>query len=347
MERTKPVNPEVVFFHRKPRNVGNYSIEFIFEDVRQRLARQINAKVAYSTYESSGIFKRLYNSVEAVFRQSDVNHITGDINYLGLFLSGKRTIQTILDCVHLNNSSGITYKLLKFFWLTIPVRHSKYLTAISVSTKKEILKHVSCDPDKIKVIYVAISERYQRKDKLFNKQQPRILQIGTAPNKNIPRLIAALEGIPCILEIVGKHNEEYEQMMKEKQIVFEYRWGLSDDEMLQRYEEADIIALASTYEGFGMPILEAQAIGRPVITSNAFSMTEVAGDAAYLADPLSVESIRAGIQKIIHEDSYREKLVENGFENVKRFDPDKIAFQYYELYKEIAVSNSKAKNLRR
>jgi glycosyltransferase involved in cell wall biosynthesis len=336
MEKTEQLVPRVVFFHRKPRNVGNYSVEFIFEDVRRRLNGYIKAKVAYSKFESSGVFKRLYNTLEVAFNQSDVNHVTGDVNYLGLFLSKNRTVHTILDCVHLTSSSGIKYKLLKLFWLTIPVRRSRYLTAISVSTKNEILKHITCDPEKIKVIYVAISERYKRKEKPFNKVCPRILQIGTAPNKNIPRLIEALEGIPCILEIIGKQNDEYIQLMKDRGIQFEYKWGLSDDEMLQRYEEADIIALASTYEGFGMPILEGQTVGRPVITSNAFSMTEVAGGAAYLADPFKVKSIRDGILKIIHEDAYREEMVRNGYENVKRFDPDKIALQYLELYREVA-----------
>src|SRR5688572_11962515 len=151
--------PIVTFYHRKPRQVGNYSVEFIFDDVRKQLADQIDSKIAYSKYESTGLFKRLYNCLEAYFRQSAVNHVTGDINYLGLLLSKKRTIHTILDCVHLASSSGMKYKILRLFWLAIPARRSKYLTAISQSTKQEILKHVNCDPAKIKVIYVAISQR--------------------------------------------------------------------------------------------------------------------------------------------------------------------------------------------
>lgn len=328
--------PAVTFFHRKPRAVGNYSIEFIFEDVRSRLNGKLAARIAYSRYESSGLFKRLYNCVEAFFRQSEVNHITGDINYLGLLLSGKKTVQTILDCVYLYNSSGWKYRVLRYFWLAIPARRSKYLTALSTSTKNEILKHVPCDPKKIKVIYVAISERFSRKDKPFNKQRPRILQIGAAPNKNIPRLIEALKGISCTLEIIGKKSDEYEALLRQNKIQYEYKSGLTDDEMLSRYYEADIIALVSTYEGFGMPILEGQAVGRPVITANVYSMPEVAGDAACLVDPLRVESIRAGINQLIQDDAYRNTLVQKGFENVKRFNPETIALQYYELYKEIA-----------
>ena len=332
----KENKPTVTFFHRKPRSVGNYSVEFIFEDVRHRLNGEIDARTAYSKYESAGLLKRIYNCIEAAFRQSEVNHVTGDINYLGLFLSRKHTIQTILDCVHLNTSSGVKYKVLKLFWLAIPARRSKYLTAISNSTKNEILKHVNCDPSKIRVIYVAISGKFKKKEKPFNKIEPRILQVGAAHNKNIPRLVEALEGISCVLEIIGKKEKQYEDMMKLRGIKYEYRSGLSDEEMIQRYEEADIISLASTYEGFGMPILEGQAVGRAVITSNLYSMPEVAGEAACLVDPFDVQSIRNAILRIIEDDIYRNELIARGFENVKRFDPGRIAHQYLELYKEVA-----------
>ena len=335
----KEHKPTVTFYHRKPRPVGNYSVEFIFDDVRNRLNGTIQARTAYSRYESAGFFKRIYNCVEAAFRQSEVNHVTGDINYLGLFLSRRRTIQTILDCVHLNTSSGLKYKVLKLFWLSIPARRSKFLTAISNSTKKEILKHVNCDPSKIRVIYVAISGKFGRKEKPFNKSEPRILQVGAAHNKNIPRLVEALEGIPCILEIIGKKEQHYEDMMKQRGIKYEYRSGLSDEEMIRRYEEADIISLASTYEGFGMPILEGQAVGRAVITSDLYSMPEVAGDAACLVDPFDVQSIRNAILRIIADDQYRNELITRGFENVKRFDADKIAQQYLELYREVVRSD--------
>ncbi len=328
--------PRVTFFHRKPRTVGNYSVEFIFEDVRQRLKNRITSFVVSSKYESSGFFKRLYNCIEAFRNQSEVNHVTGDVNYLGLFLSRKKTIHTILDCVHLERSHGIKHRILKYFWLTVPVKRSKYITAISESTKNEVLKYVKCDPEKIKIIYVAISDRFKQNEKIFNKEKPRILQIGTAPNKNIPNLIASLKGISCTLEIIGKHNQEYEELLKENKVDYEYRSGLSNEEMVQRYEEADIITLVSTYEGFGMPILEGQTVGRPVITANVFSMPEVAGNAAMMVNPTDVEAIRNGFLKIINDDLYRESLVQKGFENVKRFQPDKIAQDYFQLYLSVA-----------
>ena len=331
---------EVAYFQRKIRKVGNYSVEIIFDDVRSRLENEIKAIACFSTFESLGLFKRFYNCVEAAFRQKQVNHVTGDINYIGFFLNKGKTIHTVLDCVFLDRTSGIKQKVLKLFWLTIPIRRSKYITAISESTKREILKYSNCAPEKIIVIPVAISQKFVQSDKIFNKANPVILQIGTAPNKNVPALINALKGISCRLHIVGKREEVYEQQLKECGIDYLYQSGLTEEEMLQKYREADIISFASTYEGFGMPILEAQATGRVVVTSNLSSMPEVAGEGACLVDPFSEEAIRKGILKVIKEDQYREELIVKGFENIKRYQPDYIARQYLELYKQTAGSLS-------
>jgi glycosyltransferase involved in cell wall biosynthesis len=84
-----------------------------------------------------------------------------------------------------------------------------------------------------------------------------------------------------------------------------------------------------------MPILEAQATGRPVITSNLSSMPEVAGDGACLVNPYDVNSIKEGIQKVISDNHYRQQLITNGLKNVKRFNPKTVAGQYESLYKKL------------
>lgn len=102
-----------------------------------------------------------------------------------------------------------------------------------------------------------------------------------------------------------------------------------------------MVVFASLYEGFGLPILEAQAMGRPVITSNFGAMKEAAGEGALFVDPYSVESIRAAILRIKNEPRLREELVRKGLENVERFRPVAIAERYAEIYRAL-----KAKRLR-
>jgi glycosyltransferase involved in cell wall biosynthesis len=329
---------EVTFFHRKPYAVGNYSVEAIFADVRSRLAGSIHAKLAEGRFFSQGLLRRIYLCAEAFFRQGEVNHITGDINFVGILLRKRRTVQTILDCVSVARSTGLKRAVLRLFWVALPVRRCAVVTAISEATRQEILKLVpDCPPEKIVVVPVAISGRFQRSPKPFNEACPRILQVGTAPNKNLPRLIEALQGMRCQLDIIGRHVPEYEDQLEALGIAYTYRWQLTEDEILLAYQQADIVTLVSTYEGFGMPILEGQAVGRPVITSGLLSMPEVAGDAACLVDPLDVAAIRAGFERIIGDAAYRDGLVEKGYRNVLRFDPDVIANAYLDIYRRVAA----------
>jgi glycosyltransferase involved in cell wall biosynthesis len=325
------------YFQRRRRADSNFSLEFIFEDVRKRLQGLVQARVAIATFESNGIWRRAWLCLEALFQQAEVNHVTGDINFVGILMHRRRTIQTVLDCGFLNRTNGPRRAILRLLWLDWPVRRCARVTAISQATKNEILRYVpGCPADKIVVIPVAISPGFQRQDKPFDSVRPRILQIGTAPNKNLPRLIEALRGLPCVLDIVGRQNPDYRIRLEAAGVEHTWRRALTNEAVIQAYRDADLVAFVSTYEGFGMPILEAQATGRPVVTSNRLSMPEVAGNGACLVDPEDVGAIRAAIDRIIGEPAYREELVRAGLQNVKRFDPDVIAHQYLALYADMA-----------
>lgn len=108
--------------------------------------------------------------------------------------------------------------------------------------------------------------------------------------------------------------------------------------MMDMYIEADVMLFPSTYEGFGLPIIEAQATGRVVITSQLEPMLSVAGNAACFVDPYSVDSIRSGIQKIIESESYRNELIQKGFRNIERFQLEKVKKQYSDLYKQLEIA---------
>ncbi|MFT7592552.1 MAG: glycosyltransferase involved in cell wall biosynthesis [bacterium] len=329
------MKPSIHFFQRKRREGKNFSLEQVFEGLRTRISDSFTVKLITAPYISSGVIKRFLNTVLAVGKQGDINHITGDINYVNLLLNKKKNVLTILDCGVLHSVGGIKKWIINLIWYKLPVKMSTIVTVISNATKVDLMLHTGCNPDKLKVIYVPISDDFKPVLKQFNSSNPRILQIGGAPNKNLSRLIEAVTGLNCVLAIIGTISEDNVKLLKEHNVAYENYVGIPFARIIEEYSKCDLLFFASTFEGFGMPILEAQATGRPVITSNILSMPEVGGDAALYVDPYSISDIRNGIDEIIQNESYRERLIQLGLDNVKRFDPAVIASQYIGVYNQL------------
>ena len=139
--------------------------------------------------------------------------------------------------------------------------------------------------------------------------------------------------------IIGKLEPEQINLLKYSLIKYDNYFNLPYNYIIEQYKNADMLSFISTYEGFGLPILEAQSIGRPVITANISSMPEVAGEGALFANPYNIDSIRKGILNIINNAALREDLIRKGQINIARFQPKNIAEQYAQLYREIAKNN--------
>lgn len=329
----------VCHLQRKPRVAGNFSIEAVFRDVRQRLQSAISIRIWVAPCLSNGLLRRCWIAFDAFWNQCDVNHVTGDINFAALALNGRKTVLTILDCGDLSARTDLRAKLLRKLWVEWPVRHVAKVTTISSAAKADILSITHCDASKVEVIPVAIADAFEWSERIPSFEAPRILHVGTASNKNLSRLIQAVQGLNCTLVIIGVLSEGVLAELSATKVRFENHVNLSQPELIEQYVQADMLAFVSIYEGFGMPILEAQTVGRPVVTSNISSMPEVAGDAACLVDPFDVTSIRAGIVRIITDEDYRNDLIARGVVNVKRFDADVIANQYLAVYHAVAANN--------
>lgn len=158
------------------------------------------------------------------------------------------------------------------------------------------------------------------------------MQIGTGIHKNLDNLIRSVKGIPCKLDIIGEPSEELVKMMDDYGINYSISHHISNQELVEHYQNCDILYFVSRSEGFGLPILEANAVGRPVVTSIEEPTKSVAGDSALFAHPENSDEIRNAILQIISNRELRETLVANGFNNINRFNPKHIAYEYKQLY---------------
>lgn len=325
---------QITYFFRKPYDF-HFSIENVFNGIVSNLPDHVQYRIYELPYYSKGVHPRIQGARAAGKNQGQVNHITGDVHYIALGLQKENTILTMHDLGFMKHTNPVARFFLWLFWIWLPVRRVKYITTISEATKKDILRYVRCKPGKIRIIPDFIHPDFQPVQRLFKKEKPVILHVGTKFNKNLERTISALSGIPCTLKIIGRLTESQIDRLHASKINYINQFDLSDEELRQAYINCDMLVFCSTLEGFGLPILEAQATGRPVVTSNISSMPEVAGNAACFADPYDVNSIRQSILKVISNENYRSQLINKGFENVKRFDIKTVTNMYVDLYSEV------------
>lgn len=312
------------------------SIGKVFRPIEKEMRKYAEVDTVYmpvSNYSIKGLWKNIKAVRKAVnVKHYDIIHITGTEHYLIPFLRGENVVVTVHDLGHLFNLQGIRklkYRLLQVFSL----RLAKAVTCISDFTVIELNKAISIDDNKVYVIPNEVDNNFVFKEKIFNDIAPVILHIGTRPHKNLSRTIRALNGIKCKLHIIGDISVEDKKMLKECKINYCVLANLSDKELLDEYYKADIINFPSLHEGFGMPIIEGQAVGRIVVTSNIEPMKSVAGTGAAICNPYSIDSIRNTYHKIINDSDYRNLLVRNGIENVKKYSLSSVTKQYFDLYK--------------
>ncbi|MBS1875389.1 MAG: glycosyltransferase family 4 protein [Acidobacteria bacterium] len=225
--------------------------------------------------------------------------------------------------------------LYRWLYFTMPLRRSRIVTVISEHTKACLVREFPWVESKIRLVPDCVPSEYDVSVKALDRGDLCVLQVGTSPNKNLERVIPALAGIPCRLQIIGELDCGQRRLLSEHQIRFEAASHVTDAAVRAAYGSADVVVFASLAEGFGLPILEAQASGRPVVTSDLPPMNEVAGEGACLVDPYDVSSIRRGILRVLEDDEYRLELVTKGLENCRHFSAERVTRQYEEIYQEL------------
>lgn len=332
---------DVTLFFRQPRP-EYHSLEQLFDCLLTGLRQeQPTVAVRKAVCPHSRVsLRNLWRNVRFARRnRGAVNHITGDVHYLALGLPARQTILTIHDCVLLTRypKTHPMYWFYYYLWYKWPTDRAAVVTTISEKSKEELVHRIGVRSEKVIVIPNFYDPVFDDSTDLFqsNTPKPIVLQIGTGPNKNLERVIDALAGLNCRLAIIGDVSDAQRQRLTRSGLDYTTASNLSRADLRARYAAADVIVFASTYEGFGLPILEAQAMGRPIITSNLSPMREVAGAGTILVDPQSTASIREAVQGLLNDPARRADLVERGRQNVTRYGLTRTLTAYWEQYNRI------------
>ena len=251
------------------------------------------------------------------------------------------------------------FPVYKFLMREIGHRASAIITD-SQTSRTDVIKHLKIpetSQTKVRTIYCGVSQQFKPLHKaeqtqvtpgVKDKRKRTILYVGRSdPYKNLSTLIMAFFSatkvcpFPLELLIAGPLDTRYPEaaiLTSKLGIENAVRWTgyLSDDQLVQTYQNADLLVHPSKYEGFGLQVVEAMACGIPVISSNAGSLPEVAGNAAILLDPEDVNGFTDKIHEVLTDPATIANMSEKGIIQSSRFSWLNTARKTLSIYKELA-----------
>ena len=267
------------------------------------------------------------------------------------------TVLTVHDLIFERFPQHHTLRNRLFLRTAMPifVRNANHIIAVSEHTRQDLLELYGAPAEKIRVIAEGIDPEFApaaaasvaKVREQYSPQRPYLLMVGTLdPRKNHLAAMKALarlkaHGFPHKLVVAGGKGWLFEPIQEQVSAL-----GLTDDvtfagyvpgeELPALYSGADCVLNPSVYEGFGFSVLEAMACGVPVVSSNASSLPEVAGDAALLVDPHDVDGLAAAIENIVASEALSVSLRSAGLARAAQFSWSKCAAETAELYHETA-----------
>jgi glycosyltransferase involved in cell wall biosynthesis len=243
-------------------------------------------------------------------------------------------------------------------------RRAAAVITVSHSVKRELVEVLRLPGAQVRVILQGVSPHFARLPSNRELERTRrsyalperfVLVVGALePRKNLVRLLEAYAALTAEppgrgvgLVIVGPRGWKYGPSLEavarigRENPVF-LLGPVSMGILVALYHLATVLAFPSLYEGFGLPVVEAMACGTPVVTSRGGALTEVAGDAAELVDPLRVESIAKGLHRVLADEGRAAELRRRGLERARHFTWERAARETRALYREIAAASGRS-----
>ncbi|MDO8573337.1 MAG: glycosyltransferase family 1 protein [Candidatus Daviesbacteria bacterium] len=261
-----------------------------------------------------------------------------------------KKIVTIFDLSFLHFpemfTKGDLWKLIN--WTRFSVQNADHIITISNFSKQDIMKQYKINKNKITVAYPGYDREKFTGDRRQVTDKKYIIYIGTIqPRKNLLRLIEAVSRIDNLnLMVVGKTTGEGKQgWMYEEILRAPSDFGIEDrvkflgfvptEELQTLLAGAIAYVQPSLWEGFGIPVVEAMAVGTPVIVSNVSSLPEVVGKAGLLIDPYSVDQIEQAIRLIVTDKRLQQKYSKAGLLQSQKFSWDKMAKEVLKVFEKL------------
>jgi glycosyltransferase involved in cell wall biosynthesis len=241
---------------------------------------------------------------------------------------------TLHDLTHIDSpETRSRSKALYYQHFLKPACHrARTILTVSEYSRARIAEWSGLDAKRIVNVGNGVDKHFRPDGERFTRPRGYLFVVGNRrPHKNEARTLAAFAAVahrfPHDLVFLGEPSpalvEQAKAAQLESRVIF---LGRVDDERLAAtYRGADAVMFASLHEGFGLPVVEAQASGTPVITSRDTSLPEIAGGAAILVDPRSTEAISDAIERVLESAELRQSLVNSGLVNATRYSWERTA----------------------
>lgn len=362
---------DAILGHNFSEMYGKYRV---YHNTSEKLDENVNfSKIFYNAQEWKlnvpyiAVLYKLFSYPKVVKK-----HLMKDVDLIHIFSQEETyllnrikfnppVVTTCLDTIPLIFKNKSRLSLDQFFinYSITAMKKADRIITISNHTKKDLIKYTGISPEKIETVYLGVDEHFKKlnPDKIkkigYKYQLPDkfILYLGSEqPRKNFPNLIKAFYKLKKtgyfneikLLKVGRPQIDDYKRgkifnlinkLKLQKDVVFiDY---IPEEDLSGIYNAADLFVYPSSYEGFGLPPLEAMACGTPVITSNTSSLPEVVGDAGLMVDPDEVDALAEAMYEVLSNDSLRKELSDKGSKRARMFNWNDTARKTLKIYEEV------------